>query len=418
MVLPDSVLTIGVDGLGDLGGGAGETMVCVPDADDEDECGTFGIKWINGEIRGVVEDVSETVRAEGISIRITADPANIAADPVDTVVVTDENGAYHMRVNEGKYTVEVVGDTEDWIFEDPEPVEVDIAGNDDVKIVNFTAIFNATEIHGVIVNDRDADENTIDQGEALANVTVELFRDNDGGSATVSTDSLVGTTTTNATGGYVFDGLREARYIVRAQNPTGATVLKGFSGSGTAQNTQTVTTTAIEPATSCTDANNLSRVGVSDPTCFDGTTLDLPRWDYANNAGLNTSFTHFTFLNTTGTVTGRIATPVGDTAVANIVVTLARCATSPAQPSPPAAGACTTFAAGFTTQVATTNAQGTFTFANLMEGVYEVTPVPAGVRVDFDPTNPPASTDDKSLATLLGNNDTETANFVTGSAVD
>lgn len=401
-VLVDSVLDIGIDGLGDLGGGTGETTICT-DGQDEDDCGTFAIKFTNGLIRGQITDVSTTVGAEDIEVRIQGHPDNIQSLPEDTTVTTDDTGAYRLRVDEGTYYVsigtEMVNDDGDtiWVFTGQIVDTVDVQGNDDAKIVDFIGTYAATEIHGVVVNDRDNDVNTVDAGEALADVEIELYRDNSGG-PTVNADSLVAETTTDVNGVYMFTGLREGRYIIKAVQPGNAVVLQKFSATGAVVDTQVVVTTAIEPASATTDGNNLRRVGNTSPP--------LPRWDYDNSVALRTEPSHFTYLYSTGIAQGTVYDDNTTDGVAGMTVTLRRCFVTAGSASPPAPGNCAgSYFPGSSANSTTTAADGTFQFSGLQEGVYEVQPVAASVSgyVSSSPSS--------RLYRIEGAADTETAIF-------
>ena len=67
----------------------------------------------------------------------------------------------------------------------------------------------------------------------------------------------------------------------------------------------------------------------------------------------------------------------------NMTVTARRCLVSTGAVKPPAAGTCTTFmptgAPNAGPIVVNTDSSGTFTFNNLQEGVYEITPSPTSV---------------------------------------
>jgi uncharacterized protein (DUF2141 family) len=300
-----------------------------------------------------------------------------------------------------------------WVVEGATVDTVDVEGSDVTVVANFTAIRLNTSIEGVVVNDRDGDLNTIDGDEALAGVTIRVYAGDE-----VDEDELVATTTTDASGGYVVSGLREGEYTVEAvQSVEGAVVLRGYDGAGEVINTVTVTTTATDPATACTDADMLSRVGVSDPICFTGAN-PLPRWDYTTSTALNVDVPHFTFLFSTGTAQGNITDLGGPQddgdPVAGMTVFLTRCLTASTAPSPPRAGSCTTPFPGFSPVQATTNAAGHFEFNDLEEGVYQVAPVASSAGngyTNVDATNPAGSTANTMRFTIEGNEDAETGDF-------
>ena len=243
---------------------------------------------------------------------------------------------------------------------------VDMENSGDNDILNFIVRRLDTQILGVVVNDRDQDSNTVDAGEGLANVTIQLYRD---GVGAVTLDTLVATTTTSATGSYSFTGLPEARYIVKAVQPSGATVLRGYDGAAGARTIRDTTVVTTGATTTGSGANNTRVVGTNTP-------VPLPRWDYATSSVFFDGRTSFTFLVNGNVATGQITN--AGAPVANAQVRMRRCMTSAGAVSPPAAGACTTYFDAPTTFVtATTDPTGFFTYPNLLEGVYEIAPVVA-----------------------------------------
>ena len=380
MVLEPTEFAIGVAGLGDLGGGTNATEVCPLDTDGE--CGTFAIKFTNGVIRGIIRDASLTVAAEGVEVWIRAADNTISPNPTDVVLTTTETGAYRLDdVTEGNYIVSVLGDVEDddgnpiWTFDEDnlEEVEVDVEGNGDVAIVNFEAIRADTEIHGVVVNDRDADINTVDPGEALPDVTIRLYTDEDGDGNIDAADEQINETTTDFVGAYMFTGMLEGDYIVEAVQPAGAIVLTGYTNTGEVENTQAVTTTAIEPAAPTSDVNNARRVGNTSPP--------LPRWDYDNSTALRTGPSHFTYLFSTGIVQGTVWDDDSNTVgVEGLTVTIRLCDITAGSMSPAAPGTCAgSYFPGASTTSVVTDDDGVFSAAGLREGVYEVMPSPLSV---------------------------------------
>jgi protocatechuate 3,4-dioxygenase beta subunit len=264
-------------------------------------------------------------------------------------------------------------------------------GSLDDKVVNFRATRMDTQVRGVVINDRDQDLTTIDPDEALAGVTIQLYRDGSG-AITLSADSLIGTTTTDANGAYSFTGLREGRYIAQATSLTNALVLRGLS-----KDTAVVTTAAT---TVGSGANNTRVVGSNTP----GT---LPRWDY-NNSVADGGYlpANFTFIFNNTTVKGSVKTG-GGVAVPGMTISLRRCNVSnPAlTTSPPTgAGTCTTYLG--TTVNMTSDAAGAFTFGSLVEGVYEIRPQPTTVA------GWTTSTPAQILYITVGQGDVETYNFV------
>ena len=95
----------------------------------------------------------------------------------------------------------------------------DLEGYGRASVANFAAHRMDTKVEGVVVNDRDADFNTLDPGEALAAVTITLIDDANADGLVTAGEVTVGTTTTDATGAYAFSGLQEDNYIVSALSP-------------------------------------------------------------------------------------------------------------------------------------------------------------------------------------------------------
>lgn len=410
----DTLFTVGQNNLGDLSGGTFSTLVCPLGPGTLSGCSTFAEKFTTGTINVTVRDASGTVNADSVKIRVRSDPRTIQPRPVDTLLTVSRGGvggvASVTGIRDGFYIVSVLhdsisstGDTV-WAFVGSanQTATVDVQGTaaaGDVDNVAFTARRGDTQIQGYVANDRDADQNTVDPGEGLAGVTLSLYRD---GSGTITLDTLVKTTTTDANGAYSFTGLREGTYAVKAASPTGAVVLRRFTATGAVVDTAIVHTTAIAAA-NCQNADNLRRVGTNDISCYSAAN-PLPIWNPTTSTASNVNPASFTFLYSTGTATGFVKT-AGGTAVPSMTVTLRRCATSAAAPTPPAAGTCGTYFAGFTPQNSTTNASGQFTFSALQEGVYEVTTSPASAG--YASTTPASM-----LYWLSGANDVETGNFV------
>ena len=241
-------------------------------------------------------------------------------------------------------------------------ISVDLQGNGDVDIANFVVRRLDTSIQGVVLNDRDGDNiNDSLSGEPLAGVILELYSDT---AATGALDNLVGTATTNSLGGYTFSDLREGRYIVKALQPGTAVVSRGVTAAGG----HVDTTVAITAATTVGEGNNNTRtVGSSSPSL-------LPRWDYAMSTVFFDGRTNFTFLFSNTSVQGTIETAAG-VAVANKEVALQRCLVSAGAMSPAVGGTCTSNYPSWVVLTTTTDANGAFSFANLQEGVYQVTPL-------------------------------------------
>ena len=112
----------------------------------------------------------------------------------------------------------------------------------------------------------------------------------------------------------------------------------------------------------------------------------------------------------TGTVVGQItAAGVG---VTGVRVTITRCQTAAAAPSPPAAGACIAKHGVPSPHIQNfdTDASGNYSFSGLLEGVYQVDVAPAtgGYTTNEGLDGVAANGDEIVLATIQGNNDVET----------
>jgi hypothetical protein len=405
--------------------------------------GTFAMKFNDNRIGGIILAADGTPAA-GVWVNVMAEAGNVGST-TDTTIATNGAGRYSTTRNllDGAYTVTAADSTTAdgtvWSYnttlKTPTSGSADntdartgsrtVMGVTDAKTVNFQAVRMDTKIEGVVVNDRDSDYNTIDPEEALSGVTINLYRDNSG--AVTKMDTLVATTTTDANGAYKFTWLPEGHYIVGVTQPSNATVLRALDGVGSVTDTVVVHTAAADGtgASATYNQDNTRQVGNMDPPAQGD---ELPRWNYltgtaaadagnlliagkspnATNGALTTAPTNFVHLFTTGTVTGYVKS--GGTGVAGVTVTLTRCWTTGAQPSPPAAfavGTCAKEGAptpNFYNQ--STDANGKYTFTGLLEGVYliDVAPATAGYTTI---TTPVAGT--SYLATLNGNNDVETA---------
>ena len=352
-----------------LGGTTGVTRVCPLGTDDTDAgCATFAFKYNNTFITGKVKAADSTA-AEGIIVTMTPTADNIEPGITSLVDTTDAGGLFAFAdLREGPYAVSVTG-TAEWQPRDPESgtITVDMENQGDNDILNSIVRRMDTEIHGVVVNDRDEDLNTIDIGEALPGVTVQLYRDNDGAEVTIDADSLVGDPKlTDANGAYSFTGLPEGRYLVRAIQPTDAVVLRAYEASGAVRDTAIVNTTAT---TTGSGANFTRVVGTTTP-------VSLPRWNYDNSSVMFSDRTHFTFLVNGNIARGEIEPNGGGVPLANKRVTLRRCLVSTTTPStsPPTLGVCDTFFPG-DSQLTPTDLTGFFTYSNLVEGVYQIVPI-------------------------------------------
>jgi hypothetical protein len=394
-VLNDTLITIGGStGRGDFTGGTPNTMVCPLGTTSVAGCATFAFKYNNGVINGRVK-ATDSTGASGLIVTLA--PVAGTIQPTTTFSdTTDTNGMFSFAgIREGKYTL-TLAPTAVWGLAagQANPLTDTIQGSGDVDIRNFLVRRLDTSIKGVVVNDRDADGNVIDPNEALPGVIIQLYRNNSGTSTTAITlDTLVATATTDANGAYTFSNLPEARYIVKALQPGTAVVTRGINAAGGHIDTTVVRT----GATTTGEGNNLTRtVGSTTPT-------PLPRWDYNTSTVFFDARTNFTFLFNNTRATGVITTGAG-VAVSGMTVTLRRCDDSAGATSPPAAGTCTTYFPGFPTTTAVTDATGTFSFPNLQEGVYEVTPNAASAGLT-------AVAPVQRLFLLVGSGDIERGDF-------
>ncbi|MFG1691814.1 SpaA isopeptide-forming pilin-related protein, partial [Gemmatimonadota bacterium] len=355
-----------------LDGGAQSVRVCPLGDDTVADCGTFAFKFNNHTISGTLA-AADATPAAGIHVNIMPTADFIQPNVTDTTVTTTAGGVYTLTgLREGPYTItpadSVEADGTVWTFVAQPDTVVDAEGVSATTTWNTTPAFMAAEILGVVVNDRDLDTNTIDMGEALVGVELNLYR----GDAVV-VDSLETTTTTDADGAYTFDWLPEGTYTVERVATTEANVLRALvSGSSF-----TVTTAAAVAPT--WGGNNTRRIGHLSPR-------PLPAWDYDNSVLLNGRLSNFTFLYGDGEV-GGTAHLNGDTStkIENLTMYLRRCNVSAGSTSPPTAtGGCTTYISGIPAASAVTAADGTFSFTDLEEGVYEVvsSPITAGYNND------------------------------------
>lgn len=244
-------------------------------------------------------------------------------------------------------------------------------------------------IAGLVANDRDADLNTLDPGEALSGVTLELIVDTNADGVIDPGEVTWTTTSTNGSGAYSFNNLWLRNYIVRAVSPSNATVLRSLDASGTVvDQTGTLLTAAGAGAGPTLNQSGTNQVGTTDsPSQGD----ELPRWSYTSgaaasdgggapsgpgpnsmNGALTTAPTHFMFLYGTGTVSGAVKN--GGAAVSGVTVTVTRCRTAGAAPSPPTAGVCTLKHGNPSPHITNivTDASGNYSVTGLLEGVYQI----------------------------------------------
>jgi hypothetical protein len=392
---------------------------------------TFAYKMDNGTINGTLT-ARDGTPANGLKVRVMAGPGNIQGTKDTTVVVAGGVFTTLANLREGPYTVTVADSTTSagtvWGFgttlkttsaplpsgsannADAHSGLRDVEGNANVKVANFLPDRRDTKIQGVIANDRDSDENTIDPDEALAGVVVSLYKDNSG-TPTVSADSLVGTATTDASGAFVFSQLMEGRYIVKPGIVANTVILRGLTNGDTA--IVVTAAAAAAPGTGNPDATlNPGAAGrtvgiISGFTDALSTNLVLPRWDYSNSTyNLKSGLyphrqPHFTFLYANGVATGTV-TKAG-VAVAGMTISAVKCVTAAGYTSPPTIGAGVCAPSGVPFNVST-NASGVFTIPNLQEGVWQVTANPATAGLP-DPVM-------AGLFVILGQNDVETGNFI------
>ena len=429
---------------------------------------TFALKANNTSVTGTILSVDGVTAVATMRVNIKATSDNIQPNAgQDTTVVTTAGGTYAVAgLREGPYTATVQDSTGVWAFQTTlltvrqdgnvlADLAIPVAGTDKTargvvntdafngtrdlegygraSVANFAAHRMDTKVEGVVVNDRDADFNTLDPGEALAAVTITLIDDANADGLVTAGEVTVGTTTTDATGAYAFSGLQEDNYIVSALSPANATVLRALSATGLVTNTATALTTAGTGVGATLNQSGTNQVGDASPPSQSD---EFPRWSYTLgtaavdggnlgaglgpnrlNAALTTAPMHFVHLFATGTVTGKVVSAlVGATTlgvgVAGVTVTITRCQTAGTQPSPPAAGACTAKHGTPSPHIqnADTDATGVYTFTSLLEGVYQidVAPATAGYTNAEGPDDIPGGADINLLTTLQGDLDVET----------
>jgi hypothetical protein len=261
------------------------------------------------------------------------------------------------------------------------------AGDTDLQYANFLAARTDGRIRGLVVNDRDSDFNTIDSGEALAGVKFQLYKDNSGATTiTISNDSLVAEGESSGSGVYDFTGLAEGRYILRKVGSTPAGQPVTVVGDVRWVPTDTVIVQIAANGT-CSATGDLCRT-VGATSGYTGAAGDrLPAWDYAGTAVPYTGTlnrvaavdgvrrTNFTFLFQNGTVNGTVTKGGSASSAAGLTVVLQLCqVTNWALARLPVAQGWNTSSCtpGAYSASATVSATGTYSFANLQEGVYRV----------------------------------------------
>jgi hypothetical protein len=364
---------------------------------------TFAYKGDRNKINGTLKAIDGSASVTKRLVKIMPDPGNIqprifADGSSDTTVVSDTNGGFRTfdNLREGNWIVmpldSVTADGDSiWAFaEGYQQAEVLLKGTGNTASTGILRAYRMdTEINGIVANDRDKDLNTIDTGEALAGVTMNLY------TSMVDPDSLVGTATTGSAGEYTFSPLRQGTYVVQRVDPSAdVSVLRKVTKGDTAIVT--------------TDAGANITVGTTSPN-------PLPRWSYTNGDVANaTGLPYFTFLYNNGTVRGRVI-ETGDvsTPVAAITVSLYRCSTAvgvsaldfaptpegAVAAGPPLNPSCTGYASTTPTNV-TTDADGYYSYSNLQEGIYEIRVNPGTAGYGTDDTGP-------VIFKLLGSSDIE-----------
>jgi hypothetical protein len=406
LVLNDTMITIGGGGLlGDMAGGTPLTFVCPLGRATLTGCGTFAFKYTNGVINGRAK-AADSTGAAGLIVRL-APIAGVIQPTAAFSDTTDANGLFGFAgIREGKYTLTLTPNASWGCLTPSSCVLTDTVQNSgDVDILNFIVRRLDTAIKGVVVNDRDQDGNVIDPNEALAGVTIRLYRNNTNTSTTAITlDTLVASTTTDANGRYQFLNLPEARYVVQAVQPTTAVVTRGITAAGAHIDTAVVRTAACTKACAAAggggEGNNLTKtVGSTTP-------VPLPRWDYNTSTVFFDGRTNFTFLYNTTVARGVITNAATGAVIPGMTVSLVRCDDSAGATSPPAGptAGCMTPYPGFATLSTVTDATGTFNFTNLQEGVYVVTPAPGSAG--FTTTSPA-----NQMYLLVGPGDIERGDF-------
>jgi hypothetical protein len=403
-LITDSIFTFVLDGadqsydFGDLG----STL--------KGKYGTFAFKFNHGTLRGRVE-AEDGTRASGIQVTV-APTSDMIGSAWSGTVKTNSNGIWATpdSLLDGPYMVTVADSVTSsgtvWSFEktletDSNPVASGTDDNEDERtairdvlgtpalagdaVARFQAVRMNTRVRGLVVNDRDVDTNTIDPGEGLAGVVVELYKDNSG-TITVNADSLVASTTTGSNGAYSFTQLREGQYIVKVNPATPSTqtlVLKSFLAN---------TDTALAKTTA-----SITSIGSS------SSVVPLPRFNYQTSGVLNLGPADWTFLYFTGTVQGSVTLGGSSSAANGMNVQLQLCANTTwvpnAIPVLPNTFTCTPSGAVVNGAVSS----GSYSFTGLREGVYTVTVIPASVG-SGSPTQ-------QGILWILGSSDVQTVNF-------
>jgi hypothetical protein len=346
-------------------------------------CGTYAVKAQSSRVEGTIlyRDGSPVPNGTEVRISVNADSTvqGRASSAGDTIVTTSGGTGFfqsNASIREGFYTVTALTD-EPAVFFNPttngEPKEFEIRGATQLETIPDVPGFNTVTdaafhahrtdgtIRGYVVNDRDEDGNVIDVDEGLIGATVTLYADDGLGGVTTSADSIVGTATIDADGLFTFENLVTRRYIIEAAAPGTEIILSD----GVISETQY----SVTPDNLDIDINPAP-------------TAALPFWDFETSSIVNTGEageqdSYFTFLFTDGTLQGTVINDEDDSPVSSMSIQLTRCDSYGAPlPLIPAVGDCTdnggtgvggTFEQGFSTT------DGSYSFDNLREGVYQVT---------------------------------------------
>jgi len=384
---------------------------------------TFAYKFDSNTLQGTISSVTGDPVA-GLPVRI--EPADGFVEPLftDTILTTKAAGNYKLEnLRDGSYVLSVADSSNAsgpvWSFFDtlttstnPSSGTADndterlamrtVVGpgpvNGETSIARFESVRMNTSIRGVVVNDIDDDNTTIDPGEAFAGVTIELIEDEDGDGVIDSGESVAMTATTDASGAYTFSPLREGMdWIVRAVSPADRLVLRSLSATGVSTSiTGTLTTGGAAGTGAMLNQNMTSQVGNIDPPAQGD---ELPRWSYSSTeatmdmggagagpnamaGALTTRPAHFIGLYRNGAFRMTVQDD-SDDPVEGVTVTLTLCSMHAPVPTNPVGNAsgCDTPQSGGSPYIITgaSNAIGLAEFEGLLEGVWQATVAGGGV---------------------------------------
>ena len=196
---------------------------------------------------------------------------------------------------------------------------------------------NATRsIHGLVVNDREAD-GQLSHGDALPGAVLQLWRGTPG-------TELVATTETDVRGAYYFDGIGPGVYTIRVVPGTPSYQFDILRDLG-------VNSVTVEVSESSARV-----VGSSNPG-------PLPRWNLRETRPENLGPTHFVFLSKVTFLAGQVRS--GGCVVAGVPIVMRRC-----QRFNPEMGRCEAYLGTGVTVV--TDRAGRFQFNGLLEGIYQL----------------------------------------------